>query len=178
MSVNDPTVLVQTELGGFQMEVFLEKSPITSANFLKYVDDKLYDDTTFFRTVTEDNQPTPQQPTAVKILVIQGGQVDKTKEHSPIEHESTQKTGVRHVTGAVSMSRSKPGTATSSFFICIRDEPELDFGGQRNSDGQGFSAFGRVVSGMDVVERIHAQSKEGQRLQPPIKIHSIARTSK
>jgi len=157
------------------MEVSLNKAPITSANFLRYVDEKLYDGTSFFRTVTEDNQPTPQQPTAVKILVIQGGQVDKAKEHPPIEHETTQKTSVRHVVGAVSMSRSKPGTATSSFFICIRDEPELDFGGQRNADGQGFSAFGRVVSGMDVVERIHTQPKEGQRLQPPIKILSITR---
>jgi peptidyl-prolyl cis-trans isomerase A (cyclophilin A) len=74
------------------------------------------------------------------------------------------------------MSRSKPGTATSSFFVCVRDEPELDFGGKRNADGQGFSAFGRVTSGMDVVKRIHAQPKEGQRLQPPIKIVSITRT--
>jgi peptidyl-prolyl cis-trans isomerase A (cyclophilin A) len=71
------------------MEVYLDKAPITSANFLRYVDEKLYDGTTFFRTVTMDNQPTPQQPTAVKILVIQGGQVEKTKEHPPIEHETT-----------------------------------------------------------------------------------------
>jgi peptidyl-prolyl cis-trans isomerase A (cyclophilin A) len=171
----NPIVQMKTELGEIKIEIYEKQAPITSNNFLRYVDNKLYDGTTFFRTVTMDNQPTKEQPTAVKILVIQGGQVDKAKEYPPIEHETTDKTGLRHLEGAISMSRMKPGSATSSFFLCIRDEPELDFGGSRNSDGMCFSAFGRVISGMEVVKKIHDQPKEGQRITPPIGIPSVSR---
>ena len=167
----NPIVLMKTELGDIKVEIFEDKAPITVANFLSYVGSKLYDSTTFFRTVTMDNQPN----STIKIEVIQGGQVEKEKEHSPMEHETTQKTGLKHLEGTISMSRMKPGSATSSFFFCIRDEPELDYGGHRNADGQGFSAFGRVVSGMDVVKRIHQQPKEEQRIQPPVKIIEIRR---
>jgi peptidyl-prolyl cis-trans isomerase A (cyclophilin A) len=73
------------------------------------------------------------------------------------------------------MARSKPGSAASSFFICVNDQPELDFGGRRNPDGQGFAAFGRVVEGMDVVKAIQARPAQGQQLAPPVKIISIRR---
>ena len=170
-----PIVQMKTELGEIKIEIYEEQAPITSKNFLRYVDDKLYDGTTFFRTVTMDNQPTEEQPTAVKILVIQGGQVDKAKEYPPIELETTERTGNRHLEGTISMSRVNPGSATSSFFLCIRDEPELDFGGSRNSDRMGFAAFGRVIYGMEVVKKIHDQPKEGQRISPPIGINSVSR---
>ena len=92
-----------------------------------------------------------------------------------IDHETTEMTGLRHLDGTVSMARSKPGSATSSFFICIGPQPELDFGGRRNPDGQGFAAFGRVVGGMDVVRTIHALPSKGQQLDPPIKILTVRR---
>jgi len=82
-------------------------------------------------------------------------------------------TGIKHLDGVLSMARMKPGTATSSFSICIGDQPELDYGGQRNRDGEGFAAFGMVTEGMDVVREIHRQPYEEQRLTPPIKIESI-----
>ena len=167
----NPIVLMKTELGDIKVEIFEDKAPITAANFLSYVDSKLYDDTTFFRTVTMDNQPN----NLVKIEVIQGGQVEKGREYSPIGHETTEKTGLSHLEGTISMSRMKPDSATSSFFFCVRDEPELDYGGHRNADGQGFSAFGRVVSGMEVIKKIHRQAKDGQRIQPPVKITEIQR---
>jgi len=170
MSV-DPLVLIGTELGDIKVEVYEGKAPVTAANFLRYVDNRLYDGTTFFRTVTLDNQPNND----VKIEVIQGGQVDQQKAFPPIEHETTQMTGLCHLDGAISMARTKPGSATSSFFICIGDQPELDYGGHRNPDGQGFAAFGKVVSGMDVVRKIHKQPKDAQRLQPPIKIILVTR---
>ena len=95
--------------------------------------------------------------------------------------ERTSVTGLKHVDGALSMARGGADTATSSFFICIGDQPELDFGGKRNADGQGFAVFGRVIAGMDVVKRIHA-SKTGatgaygtESLDPPIKILSASR---
>lgn len=167
----NPLVLIRTELGEIKVEIYEGKAPVTSANFLRYVDSGLYDNTTFFRTVTLDNQPNND----IKIEVIQGGRVDQEKSFPPISHETTEMTGLRHLNGVVSMARRSPGSATSSFFICIGDQPELDFGGRRNPDGQGFAAFGKVISGMEVVRNIHKQPAEGQRLQPPIKIISITR---
>lgn len=81
-----------------------------------------------------------------------------------------------HKNGVISMARSKPGTASSEFFICVGDQPELDFGGKRNPDGQGFAAFGKVVAGMLVVNKIHQQPTAGQMLDPQIKILEIVRS--
>ena len=91
----------------------------------------------------------------------------------PIECETRQTTGILHKDGVLSLAHSQPGTASSEFFICVGDQPDLDFNGKRNPDGQGFSAFGRVVLGMDVVHEIHRQPEEGQRLNPRIKIFDI-----
>ncbi len=93
----------------------------------------------------------------------------------PIEHETTQKTGVLHLVGTLSMARSEPGSAASEFFICIGEQPELDFGGRRNPDGQGFAAFGKVVAGMDVVKKIHQLPADGQMLISRVEIHNIDR---
>jgi peptidyl-prolyl cis-trans isomerase A (cyclophilin A) len=73
------------------------------------------------------------------------------------------------------MARLKPGSASSEFFICVGDQPELDYGGKRNPDGQGFSAFGKVITGMDVVNKIHQQPVKGQMLDPQVKIMDIVR---
>jgi peptidyl-prolyl cis-trans isomerase A (cyclophilin A) len=170
-AVPNPKVLIRTEWGDIAVEVCLDKAPATAANFLRYVDAGLYDGSTFHRTVTLDNQPT----NAVKIEVIQGGQLPEAKSFPAIPLERTSVTGIKHLDGVVSMARSGPDTATSSFFICINDQPELDFGGKRNADGQGFAAFGRVVAGMDVVRKIQKQPAEGQTLKPPVKILSIRR---
>jgi peptidyl-prolyl cis-trans isomerase A (cyclophilin A) len=174
-------VRVQTELGDIVLEVDPVKAPITTANFLKYVDAGHYDGGVFHRTVKMDNQP----ESTVKIEVIQAGvNPDRAKEGFPaIALERTSVTGIRHKDGAVSMARGAPDSATSGWFICINDQPSLDFGGDRNPDGQGFAAFGRVVSGMDVVRKIQAApssttrttNAEAQRLTPPIKILKVAR---
>ena len=166
-----PTVLIETTMGNIKVELYSEKAPITAGNFLKYVDAGLYDGTTFFRTVTMDNQPNND----VKIEVIQGGQVPKEKEYSPIKLERTTLTGLKHLDGVISMGRFKPDSAKSSFFFCIGDQPELDYGGKRNPDGQGFAAFGKVSMGMDVVRAIQVQPGEEQRLTPPIEITKISR---
>jgi peptidyl-prolyl cis-trans isomerase A (cyclophilin A) len=171
----NPIVLISTSLGDIEVEIFRGRSPISSENFFRYVDTKLYDGTTFFRTVTMENQSDSE----VKIEVIQGGTMLKDRAYPstypPIEHESTESTGLSHVDGTISMARMKPGTATSSFFICIGDQPELDYGGKRNLDGQGFASFGCVTEGMDVVREIHKQPCEGQKLKPPIEIISLRR---
>lgn len=170
---DNPQVIIRTEMGDITVEIFKQKAPITATNFMKYVDNGLFDDGTFYRTVTMDNQPDND----IKIEVIQGGLgADKGSKRLPaIAHETTEKTGILHKDGTISLGRLEPGTASSEFFICVGDQPELDFGGRRNPDGQGFSAFGRVVEGMDVVKKIHLQPAEGQSLNPQIKIFSINR---
>ena len=167
-------VLVRTELGDIVLEVDTKRAPNTAANFLRYVDAGHYDGGTFHRTVKMDNQP----DSPVKIEVIQAGvNADRAKDgFPPIPIERTSVTGLRHTNGAISMARGQPDSATSGWFICINDQPSLDFGGTRNPDGQGFAAFGRVVRGIDVARTIQrAPNTDAQRLTPPIKILKAAR---
>jgi peptidyl-prolyl cis-trans isomerase A (cyclophilin A) len=166
-------VLIVTETGDIEVELDEEQAPGTVANFLRYVDGNFYDGGRFHRTVKQDNQPDNK----VKIEVIQGGiNPDKARdEFPPIKLERTRDTHLAHKEGAISMARDGPDTATSDFFICIGDQPELDFGGKRNPDGQGFAAFGRVVKGMEVVKKIQAAAAMGQNLTPPIRIIKVRR---
>jgi peptidyl-prolyl cis-trans isomerase A (cyclophilin A) len=169
----NPQVMLSTELGDIVIEVYLHKAPITAANFLRYVDEDRYRDASFYRVVTMDNQPDND----VKIEVIQGGIgfVESESRLAPIEHETTDKTGILHTDGVVSMARAEPGTASSEFFICIGDQPDLDYGGKRNPDRQGFAAFGKVIQGMDVVRKVREQPAQGQMLVSPIKITQVRR---
>ena len=173
--VNNHTVQceIKTSLGNFIIELMPHNAPVTCANFLKYVDAGLYDNTDFFRVQNMQNQ----NDRPIKIEVIQGGRVDSLKAFAAINHENTAKSGLLHKDGVVSMARGDTGTATSSFFICINAQPELDFGGKRNPDGQGFAAFGKVVEGMDIVRKIYEQPFNGQLFTPKIIIYSIRRKS-
>ena len=174
-AAEEPTVRIATSMGNIIVAVDSTHAPISAANFLRYVDHRLYDGGRFHRTVTLDNQP----DNAVKIEVIQAGinPAHENEEFAPIALERTSATGIKHLTGVISMARDGPDTATSDFFICVTDQPNLDFGGARNPDGQGFAAFGRVVSGMEVVQRIQHAKANGQTLSPPVKILSIRRVS-
>jgi peptidyl-prolyl cis-trans isomerase A (cyclophilin A) len=166
-------VVIATDIGEIEVEVDSNHAPITSANFLKYVDEGFYTDGVFHRTVTPENQPDNK----VKIEVIQGGvNPEPGKQDYPaIPLERTSDTGLKHLDGVISMARDTPDTATSDFFICVGDQPELDFAGKRNPDGQGFAAFGRVVRGMDVVRKIQKAPAEGQKLTPPVRILNMER---
>lgn len=168
-----PRVSVQTTLGTIVLEIDSAKAPSTAANFLRYVDAHSYDGGAFHRTVTMGNQPDK----TVKIEVIQAGMDAKLgfKAFGPIGLERTNKTGLKHMTGTVSMARNGPDTGEDQFFICVTDQPELDFGGKRNPDGQGFAAFGRVLTGMAVVTKIQQSPADGQKLTPPIRITTMVR---
>lgn len=170
----NPTVVFETEKGAFVIEVDATRAPITAANFLKYVDGRFYDGGVVNRAVRPDN--TIRQDVPIQVIQIQIDPGRRREQFPPIPMERTSVTGIKHLNGTVSMARSGPDTATASFSIVIGDQPEMDFGGKRNADGQGFAAFGRVVSGMDVVRAIQA-SPTGQTgpyrtetLEPPIKI--------
>jgi peptidyl-prolyl cis-trans isomerase A (cyclophilin A) len=166
-------VVIVTELGEIELELDAAKAPKTVENFLRYVDKEFYDGGRFHRTVTPDNQPDNK----VKIEVIQAG-IDPERtgeEFASIDLERTRDTGLAHEDGTISMARDGPDSATSDFFICIGDQPELDFGGKRNPDGQGFAAFGRVTEGMEIVKKIQSSAADGQKLEPPVRIVRIRR---
>jgi peptidyl-prolyl cis-trans isomerase A (cyclophilin A) len=173
-SAQPPRVRLETDLGPIVLEVYPDRAPVSAANFLRYADEGRFDGASFYRVVTPDNQP----DNPVEIEVIQGG-LGFADHHPqrlpPIRHETTAEIGFAHRDGTVSMARLEPGTASSEFFICIGDQPELDFGGRRNPDGQGFAAFGRVVEGMEVVRRIQRLPAEGQMLAEPVTIGRAVR---
>jgi cyclophilin family peptidyl-prolyl cis-trans isomerase len=168
-----PRVLIQTTAGDFEVALDARRAPVTVGNFLRYANAGLYADGRFFRTVTANNQPT----NTVKIAVVQAeGSAAKTNEFfASIVLERTRDTGLRHLDGTISMARDGPDTAQDSFFICVGEQPELDFGGRRNPDGQGFAAFGKVVKGMEAVRKIHAAPADGQALKTPVRIQRVIR---
>lgn len=168
---------VGTSLGEFFIAVDVRRAPITSANFLKYVDAGLYNWGRFHRATRADNY-TPAPPARPMMNIIQGGiNPAKRGEGFPaIPLERTSVTGIKHVTGVVSMARGTAAdTATSDFFVLLDDQPSLDFGGQRFDDGQGGAAFGRVVEGLDIVRKIQQQPVEGQNLSGPVTIRRVWR---
>jgi cyclophilin family peptidyl-prolyl cis-trans isomerase len=168
-----PRVRLQTSMGEIEVELYAKQAPVTVTNFLRYVLEGFYRDGEFFRTVTLENQPTNN----VKIQVVQA-QATTSRQHElfpPIPLERTRDTGIKHLDGTLSMARNGPDTAQDSFSICIGDQPELDYGGKRNPDGQGFAAFGRVVKGMDVVRGIHQSPANGQLLTPSVRIQGAFR---
>jgi peptidyl-prolyl cis-trans isomerase A (cyclophilin A) len=186
-ALQDGEVLVrlETALGSIDVAVDATHAPITAANFLRYVDAKLYDGGRFHRVTRPDNY-TPSPPDRPAMAIIQGGiSPDRRGEGFPaIPLERTSVTGLKHVVGTVSMARgAQADTARSDFFVCLDDQPSLDFGGKRFDDAQGAAAFGRVVKGIDVVRRIQqeptnkdADTATGkQTLTTPVVITRISR---
>lgn len=173
-------VILRTELGDIEVELYVSQAPASAGSFLEYVDLDDGFESTFYRTVTLANDNG-----SPKISVLQGGLADDVAVLAPVVHETTEQTGIRHTDGVLSLARAEPGTGSgAAFFICIGDQPALDFGAMRNPDGLGFAAFGKVVQGMDVVRGIHALEArgasdspytEGQMLTKPVKIISAGR---
>lgn len=166
-------VRFETALGTFEVEIDPARAPGTATNFLRYVDGGFYDGGRVHRSARVETQAAR----TVKIEVIQAG-INPSRQNDAfpaIPIERTSVSGILHKDGTISMARSGPDTAVSDFFICIGDQPSLDFGGARNPDGQGFAAFGRVVAGMDVVRAIHKAPAEGELLSPPVVITRASR---
>jgi len=151
------SVVIDTAAGSITVLLELGRAPLSAGDFLQYVDRGLYAGGAFYRTVRPDDDPS-----SIKIEVVQGGLTDESKYLAPIAHEPTNRTGLRHRNGTLSIARDAVGTGTAgAFFICIGDQPELDFGGKRNPDGQGFAAFGHVTSGMKGVRAIGSSKTQG-----------------
>jgi len=161
-------VRIETELGDIEIALFDQQAPASAGYFLADVRAGRYDGSSFFRIVTLSNQSAEKHR---RIAVIQGGLRHEREDLTPvIPHETTAMTGLRHLQGTVSLARFAPGAVYHSFFICLRDEPVLDFGGARHGDGQGFAAFARVEEGFDVVQRIYARAEAQEYLKNTIRI--------
>ncbi len=171
VEIRHPLVVMKTEFGTIVAELCPDKAPQTVANFERYIRENRLKDAVFYRTVTRKNQPGKK----IKIEVVQGGlyRDNHADMLPPIQLETTKQTGLHHLNGTLSMARDKPNSATSEFFICIGDQPSLDYGGKRNPDGLGFAAFGRVIKGMDVVRKIQQQPSNHQILIPMVKLDTI-----
>jgi peptidyl-prolyl cis-trans isomerase A (cyclophilin A) len=172
---NLPHVVIRTSAGDIEVELYLRQAPKTAGAFLSYVDSGFYKNATFYRVLNEDNQVTGSPVSKL----IQGGiwKTDHARAVSlpGVPHEPTRDTHILHTNGVISLARDKPGTGTSEFFICVGDQPGFDFGGENNPDGQGYAAFGKVVSGMDVVRTLYARPENSQVFTPPIPIYDIVR---
>ena len=172
-----PRVLITTNHGTILVELEAGKAPLTSTNFLHYVDTHAYDGGRFYRAARDPDDPTHG--------TIVGDANPKIHPFPPIHHESTTKTGLRHVAGTLSLGRFDPGTATDNFFICASDEPYLDAHPGEPGDNLGYAAFGQVVEGMAVVHRILSlptngktkfKEQRGEWLSPPVPIRNMRRS--
>lgn len=176
LAAGKPRVAIQTDKGTIVVELEDKKAPITSENFLRYVDKHRFDGGQFFRANRAKGAPGQGS--------IQGQPKPYARRAPPIAHESTLKTGLKHKAGAISMGRDAPGSATADFFICASPQPYLDAKPGKSDAAQGYAVFGYVVEGMDVVKKIlsgrtdgqtNVPSMKGQILNPPVKIISMKR---
>lgn len=177
---NSPNVIFETSLGMIEIEVYPGKAPLSSADFLNYVDRKHYNGQGFYRVVRADNDPR-----GMGMSLIQGGRLNIESLGAPIAHETTKVTGLRNDAGSVAIAREEPGTGSAAFFfINIGNNNFLDEGGERNPDGQGYAVFGKVVSGMDIVKKIQGGEvarkstdtrTQGQFLKAPVIISKAYR---
>lgn len=172
-----PSVAIETDHGRIVVVLAAAKAPITTANFLRYVDARRLDGSSFYRSVRSQS--------AVGVGLIEGGlQNDPARLFPPIAHESTTMTGLKHQDGTISMARYAPGTAAADFFICAGPAPYLDAHPGAPGDNAGYAAFGQVTAGMDVVRTILAlptngpartPAMQGQMLSPPVAIITARR---
>lgn len=163
-------VAIQTSAGRIVVALDRGRAPVTVANFLRYVDAHRYEGQTFYRAMPYDKGG----------LIQAGITTDARKLFGPIAHEATSRTGLKNVRGALAMARLEPGSARSDFFILTEDIPAFD----ATAADPGFAAFGRVIEGMEVVEKIFhspvsatkgAGVMKGQMLEPGVKIVRMTR---
>jgi len=168
-----PHVVMATQFGDIELELYPAKAPKTVAAFLANVKAGIYDNSSFYRVLKAE-----EMPTDLNSGIIQGGvwktAAQKAKNIPGIPHESTKQTGLLHVDGTISMARSDTGTARSEFFICIGNQNSFDFGNSGVADGQGYAAFGKVFSGMKIVRKILDQKSHGDSFDEKIEIRQVS----
>ena len=170
-------VAMVTEMGTITLDLDGKQAPVSTRNFLRYVDGKRFDGIVFYRVM---RLAWGDQPNG---LIQAGLRGDPKRVLPPIAHESTTQTGLKHLAGAISMARLAPGTATADFSILVSDIPGLD-AGQNPGDPEGYAVFGKIVGGMDVARKIYdvplsptagSGVLKGQMIEKPVKILTVRR---
>lgn len=189
-------VCIETSKGNIIAKIYDEKAPITARYFLRYVDEGFYNGSFVYRSLRADNQSSNN----AKIDIIEfghcnayydrilrhgmgeGEEYDETQGFIPpypkISVETTKETGLKHINGTLSFGRDAVDQVDTNVFVCIGDQPNLDYGGARHPDGYGFSAFGQIIEGMKIAEEIHRLPVEGQRIKEDIQVVRIYRIDK
>jgi peptidyl-prolyl cis-trans isomerase A (cyclophilin A) len=170
----NPHILLNTDYGDVEIELYPDKAPATVAAFLLYVDSGYFKNSSFYRVLTNENVPSEYNSG-----LVQGG-IFKTNPNllikiPGIRHESTKQTGLSHTSGTISLARTTPGTASTEFFICVGDQPQFDSSASAGGDGLGFAAFGKVFKGMDVIRKIQNNPSHGESFNRDVKITSVER---
>ena len=170
----NPHILISTDDGDIEAELYPDRAPKTVAAFLSYVDSGFYTNSSFYRVVLAEGLSS-----SANTGLIQGGIWLTNESQHPnvpgIPHESTKQTGLSHTNGTLSLARTAPGTAGTEVFICIGDQTQFDYGKGNSADTLGFAAFGKVVKGMPVVRAIQQENKHGESFDQKIAIKSIKR---
>lgn len=173
-------VVLTTELGPIELELDAKRAPIATRNFVRYVDQRRFDGITFYRAM---KLPWGEQPNG---LIQAGTRGDPRRDLPPIAHETTDQTGILHKAGSISMARWAPGTAKGDFSILLSDMPSLDTD-PKSTDPEtraGYTAFGRVSAGMEVVSQIYDApisptlgegAMKGQMIAKPVKVITARR---
>lgn len=168
----NPHVIIKTEYGDIEIELYPAKAPKTVAAFLANMEAGVYKGGSFYRVLKNDNLPEEYNQG-----LIQGGVFQSKPLIVPslkkVEHESPRQTGISHESGTISMARITAGSATTEFFICIGDQKQFDSSSRGNNDGLGYAAFGKVFKGMDVVRKIQNKKSTGESFNTPVVINNI-----
>ncbi len=167
---DNPHVMIDTNYGEIELELFPKQAPKTVAAFLSYIDSGLYKNTSFYRVLKNEDLLEDDN-----YGIIQGGVYPNLKNVKPIEHEPTKLTGLSHTDGTISFASLGAGTATTEFFICIGNQTPFDAGNSGTTDKQGFAAFGTVIKGMRIVRKIQATKNTGDHIDEKIIINNIER---
>ncbi|MEO0423611.1 MAG: peptidylprolyl isomerase [Pseudomonadota bacterium] len=162
---------VSTALGQFTVRLFTDRAPVTCRYFIDLCERGSLDDGRVFRILAPTNDALEMPP---HIQVVQlGNQQGLGAPRERIAHESTALSGLAHRRWSVSASRFAPGEVYRSFFVCMRDEPVLDFGGTRQDDGLGYAAFGEISDGHDTLLALSARAETQPELDAPIPVHRV-----
>lgn len=169
----DPHIIIETNYGDIEVELYPDKAPKTVAAFLSYIDSGYYTNSSFYRVVRVEDGA------GVNYGIVQGGiWLTNDKQHPSVPgivHESTRQSGLSHTSGVISLARTTPGAASTEFFICVGDQSQFNYGNSHGGDTLGFAAFGKVLEGMDIVRKIQSQPSSGENFTEKIKINTIKR---
>src|SRR5258708_10238402 len=162
-----PHILIRTQAGEIEVELYPRQAPKTVTAFLSYIDSGFYRNSSFYRVLNDDNQSSD----APKSELIQGGiwrtDYKKAVAHQSIPHETTQQTHILHKDGVISLARTAPGTAGTEFFICIGDQPGFDYGGENKTHRHRDTAVWGEGKGVDIVLSVFSRPRNNQTSYPP-----------